>query len=387
MNYIDNDIKKGLYYDYGKIRKAFRKLKIPKELYTPENLPFESDVKYYVGVSERSTGKTTNWILWGLVMNRLYNTQIMYIRQTYDMIAPKVLNQFMDVIKLNHYIEKLTDNEFNTCEYRARRWTLEFVEDDGSITRKADAPFMHCLTLDDDEIIKSSLNAPLGDLIIFDEFISKRYRPNEFVTFCNVVKTIIRDRISPIVVMLANTTDRYNEYFREMLIQDEILKIKVNEYFIKQTELGTTVFCQLIGNKNPLRERVNNLYFGFKNPRLASITGGDWAIDNYPHIESEECEVIDKCHYISHSAYLIQLELCHNERLGLFVKAHKANKYYDDSIIYTYEGIEDKRFRHKYGYTKLDSLIFRLYERNKFFYSNNEVGNMVTSYVTNARKY
>ena len=385
MSYIDDKQKNGLYYDFDKIRKEFRKLKIPKEFYNPSGVPLEQ-CKYFVGVSERSTGKTTNWVLLGLVMNKLYGTQIQYIRQVRDMIAPKNLNQFMDVIINNGYIEKVTDGKYNSCEYFAGNW--RYINIEGSeIKEKAEKPFMCCLSLDQNQIYKSSYNAPLGDLIIFDEFISSRYMPNEFVIFSDLVKTIIRERLSPFVVMLANTTDRYNEYFRELMIQDEILKIKVNEFFIKQTPLGTNIFCELIGNKNIEREKLNTLFFGFKNPRLASITGGNWAIDNYPHIEREECRVFDKKHYISFNGYLVQLELCNNDRLGLFVKAHRCNKTYDDSVIYSVDGIKDKRYRHRYGHTMLDRFIFTLYDRNKFFYANNEVGNMVTSYIENASKY
>ena len=385
MIYIDDNTKNGLYYDFDKIKKEYKKLKVPKEFYNPCFVPFDQ-AKYFVGVSERSTGKTTNWVLFGLIMNKLYGTQIQYIRQVRDMIAPKNLNQFMDVIVNNGYIEKVTEGKYNSCEYFAGAWRFICIKD-GEVVEKAKVPFMSCLSLDQNLIYKSSYNAPFGDLIIFDEFISTRYMPNEFVTFSDLVKTIIRERISPFVVMLANTTDRYNEYFRELMIQDEILKIKVNEYFIKQTPLGTTIFCELIGNKNIEREKLNTLFFGFKNPRLASITGGNWAIDNYPHIDREDARTLDKRHFIAFSGYLVQLELCNNERLGLFVKAHRCNKVYDDCVIYSVDGVKDKRYRHRYGFSKMDKLIFTLFDRNKFFYANNEVGHMVPSYIENASKY
>lgn len=385
MIYIDDNPKNGLYYDFDKIRKEFKKLKIPKDFYNPCNSPLEQ-CKYFVNVSERSTGKTTNWVLFGLVMNKLYGTQIQYIRQNKDMIAPKNLNQFLDVIVQHGYIEKLTDGKYNNCEYFAGNWRYIKIAN-GEVAYKDDRPFMCCLSLDQNQIYKSSYNAPYGDIIIFDEFVSARYMPNEFVTFSDLVKTIIRERLSPFIVMLANTTDRYNEYFRELMIQDEILKIKVNEYFIKQTGLGTCIYCELVGNKNIQREKLNNMFFGFKNPRLASITGGDWAIDNYQHIVREESQVLDKRHFIYYNGYLAQIEVCYNDRLGLFIKAHKANKINDDSIVYCIENIQDKRYRFKYGHSKLDRLIFSLYDRNKFYYANNEVGNVVSNYVENANKY
>lgn len=385
LDYINGDIKNGILYDFDKIRKEYKKLKCPDIFYNPSLLPLDL-AKYFVGVSERSTGKTTGWVLLGMVMNKLYGTEIQYIRQSEDMIAPKNLNKFMDVIIQNGYIEKLTDGKYNSCEYKARKWRYIKIED-GEIVERCNAIFMYCLDLDEAATYKSSYNAPYGDLILFDEFISKRYYPNEFVTFCDIVKTIIRERLSPFIVMLANTTDRYNTYFQELMIQQEILRIKVNEHFVKQTTKGTTIYCELIGNKNIEREKLNELFFGFKNPRLASITGGDWAIDNYQHIVSEPCDTLIKAAFIEFNNYLVQLEVCHNERLGIFIKAHKANKPYDDCVIYTAGEILDRRYRYRLGTGKpIDNLIFKRYTENKFYYSNNEVGNVVQSYIEHCKK-
>lgn len=384
ITYINNDEMYGISYKWDKIISEFEKLNTPDNVYSPV-FALRQSCKYNIGVSERSTGKTTNWLLIGLIMHELYGTVIQYIRQSEDMITPKYLKNFMNVIIQNGYIEKITSGKYNSCEYRSRNWYyIKTVS--GEITEKDNVPFMYCLDLDEAETYKSSYNAPLGDLIIFDEFISKRYYPNEFITFCDIVKTIIRERLSPVIVMLANTTNRYHTYFQELTIQQEILSIKVNEFFHKTTKGGTTIFCELIGNKNIERQKQNKLFFGFSNPRLAAITGGDWSIDNYPHIEREECRVLNKTHYIIYSDYLINIELCQNKRLGTFVKAHRATKIYDDSIIYTIDGIKDKRYRYKFGYNAVDKMLFLLLQRNKWFFSNNEVGNVTYSYIAQAKK-
>lgn len=385
IDYIMDNPTFGINYDYNKIVKEYSKLGIPEEFYSPV-FAIRQGCKYNIGVSERSTGKTTDWLLFGMVMNKLYGTVIQYIRQSEDMITPKNIKSMMSVIIQYGYIDKITGGKYNSCFYKARNWFYCKIKDNEIIEKSSEA-FCYCLDLDDSEVYKSSLNQPTGDLIIFDEFISKRYYPNEFVVFCDIVKTIIRERHSPIVVMLANTTDRYNTYFQELGIQQEILSIKVNEYFTKTTFGGTTIFCELIGNKNKERETQNSLFFGFKNPRLASITGGDWAIDNYPHIVSEECKTLNKAHFIEYNNYIVQLEICQNKRLGTFIKAHKANRIKEeDSIVYSIDGIKDKRYRHKFGYNAVDGMIFLLLKRNKWFYSTNEVGNVVSSYIAQAKK-
>ena len=70
VKYIDNDINKGIKYDYKLIRKEFEKLKVPKEYHTPLKYNLNNST-YYVEMSERSVGKTTNWLLWGMCQNKL----------------------------------------------------------------------------------------------------------------------------------------------------------------------------------------------------------------------------------------------------------------------------------------------------------------------------
>lgn len=381
--YINGNIELGLNYDWRKIFKEYEKLGCPKDVYSPL-YALRQGCKYNIAVSERSTGKTTNWILLGMVMNKHYGTQIQYIRQSEAMITPKNINSLMSVIVACGYIEKLTDGRYNNVEYRARHWRYTKVDPDSMEVLERSESFMYCLDLDHNETYKSSYNAPLGDLIIFDEFISRRYAQNEFVVFCDLVKTIIRERQSPIVVMLANTTDRYNTYFQELGIQQQILGCRIGDSFKATVGHGTTIFCELVGTKNPERAKQNSLFFGFKNPRLASVTGGDWAIDSYPHIQREDA-VKHLSRFLYFNGAVVELELCSNERLGLFVKAHVANKVPEGSINYQLDEITERHQRHRFGHDNVDKKLWQLFARNKWYYSTNEVGNIVTSYVNQAK--
>lgn len=385
IEFINSDPKLGIIYDWDYIFKLYNKLNVPTEFYSPTHVPIH-DCKYFVGVSERSTGKTTNWLLIGLILHEVYGTVTQYIRQSADMIAPKNIKRMFDVIIQHGYISEITGGKFNNIIYRARNWFYQRTEN-GEIVETSEEPVLYCLDLDENETYKSSYNAPMGDLIIFDEFISSRYYPNEFVTFSDLVKTIIRERQSPIIVMLANTTDRYNTYFSELNIQDIILSLKLGESATHYTDKGTGIFCELIGNQNPTRVFQNSLFFGFKNPRLASITGGDWSIDNYPHIMQEDCKTLNDRHYIRYNGFLVQLEICQNKRLGTFIKAHKATRLKKLPIVYTLDFINSTTERFKFGYTSVDKMIFALYSMNKWYYSNNEVGNVVKSYISQAKKY
>ena len=71
LRYIDNNIQLGIKYDWDLIFKAYRALKCPKDVYDP--IPairsmVENNVKWYIGMSKRRIGKTTNFLLIGALL-------------------------------------------------------------------------------------------------------------------------------------------------------------------------------------------------------------------------------------------------------------------------------------------------------------------------------
>ena len=379
MNYIDDNIQNGILIDWKSVIKEYNKLDIPNDVYTPINLPF-NDAKYFIECSERSIGKTTNWLLLGMILNKKYGITIEYIRQTIDMIMPRHLKLFNTIIE-HGYIEKITDGKYNNVKYFSRKFYYINTETGEECANE----FMNCLSIDNNMDYKSSYNSPRGDLIIFDEFISKYYRVNEFIDFEDLIKTIIRERKSPIIAMLSNTIDRHNVYFKELEIYDDIQQMRGGERKTVTTEMGTKIHINLISNvKNSKKKSIHNkLFFGFKNELLNSIRGGEWATDSYPHIvSSKNTEIILKNHYINFNDKLINIELVNTENNGLCCFLHMASKTYSDSIIYTHrKELTSYNERYLFGYSKTDKLIWRLYEKNKFYYSDNTVGEIVNSYI------
>lgn len=391
IEYIGGKPENGIKYDLNLIMKEYKKLKCPSTVYNPARLPL-GRARWFALLSERSTGKTTNIILLGMVCHKLYGTQIQYIRQKELMIMPKNIQNLFATILEYHYVDKITDGRYNSITYKSRRWYYCKVDEDGKILEQSSDYFMINLSIDNNEEYKSSYNAPFGDFIIFDEFIGKFYYPNEFVTLCDLMKTILRSRQSLIgCFMLANTINRHSEYFNELSIYDQVQTLKTGESAIYKTEKNTSVYVELIGIKSEERTTVqrliNELYFGFNNPLLASITGDDWAIHNYPHVPKGKRETIAKNFYISHNNKLINIELTYCEEIGLICILHWAYRTYNDSIIYTIEDIYDKRYKFKFGTSKTDALIWdKLYKNNRFYYSTNDVGDFVSNYIGTAQK-
>lgn len=384
--FIDGKRTNGIIYDYPTIRKEFRKLKIPTEFYNPSKSPFDK-CKWFINLSDRSTGKTTNWILFGMTMNKLYGTVIQYVRQTNDMITPRNSKNLFDTILDNNYVSKLTDGKYNTIVYKAKRWYYAIADDNGEIIEQKNTHFMCMLSIDNAENYKSSYNAPYGDIIIFDEFIGKYYYRNEFVRFNDLLKTIIRDRQAPIIVLLANTIDKNSQYFNELEIYNTVQQMKQGDSEIITSERGTNIYVEILESgvkKQKTRSIVNTLFFGWKNPLISSITGDDWAINNYQHIPQYNSKSVLKRYYLEFNNTLLALDIRSCKELGIYVAVHRATRSYDDSIIFTIGEIDKRNKRFRFGFSPSDKKLWELYKRNKFYYASNDLGSLIDNYVKQA---
>ena len=371
--------------DWKKIVKEYRRLKCPPGYYDPTTAPL-GQARYYDIVTERATGKTTNVLLLGLCANKACGTVVQYIRQTDTMLAPKNASNLCANIISNGYVSKLTDGRYNTMIYKSRRWYYASAID-GEITETAPEACIVCLSIDNNEVYKSSYNAPQGDYIIFDEFCARRHIENEFVRFCDLLSTIIRTRNSGVVWMLGNMIDRYDYYFDEMEISDYMRYMGIGDNMLVTTSKGTPIYIEIFApHAMTLKERVNKAFFGFTNPGLNAITGEGWIIEPCPHIERDaERRTLDSTHHLLYEGYDLQLDICASPAHGLHICAHKCttdNK--PQAVYYTLDDMLDIRYRYKLGHTKIDRLIWTLYDRNLFFYGTNSDAAILRKYLDRA---
>lgn len=379
LEYYDGHPQHGYIINWQEIFDLYNKLGCPQNVYNPSTAPI-NDAAWFVLVSERNTGKTTNLVLIAMLLWQKYGAISAYIRQHSDMITPKEMKNFMNVIISNGYIPKITGGQYNGVRYFARHYTFVRWAADGSKEAESD-PFLWVGAVNEHETYKSTLNLPTCNLIIYDEFISTMYQPNEFIMLADLHKTIGRNRRGLKMFMCANTTQYYNEYFRELMIQEEVINCKVNHSFIKATPLGTKIYYKMLGDRDLQRDKINTEYYGFDNPRLKSITGGDWAIANYPHIEREDRDELDRSRYILLNEQYYRIDLVTSERLGLHCLVHRATSAKYAKVIFTVGEIRERRQRYRYGLnTGLDRFLWILYDRNRWFYSDNDVGYAVESY-------
>lgn len=386
VTYIDGDPSKGIQYDWKKIAKEYKKLKIPAQYFYPLRVDPQR-AGYYQALSDRSRGKTTETLVLGMIMNKMYGTITHYIRTDRETITPKSLKDLFTTIRECGYIEKITDGSYNDVEYYGKRWTYIRRDPDGNIVEKSPNHFCIAISLDESDRLKSSYSCPKGDLIIFDEFIQlSGYGYNDFIRFSDLVSTIFRKRLSGIIYMLSNTIDINSPWFDEFCIRSDVETMQPGESRYIESPDGTHIFIEIMSpDETPQRRDVNRRFFGFPNPKLAAITGrGTWATDSFPHIpphKDDQPEILYNKLFLRHAGKLIKLQLVRTE-IGVCVYVRPATRTYSDSIILVSGDIRDKR--EIYGFGAQGSrinLIWRLYRANRFYYATNSDGNLIRSYI------
>lgn len=374
-------------WNWKDIKKEWNKLKMPKDVaYDIFHIPMEYNKRcgYYMLLSKRGVGKTTSVMLLGLILFKLYGVQIQYIRQTEDMLKPKFAQELMSTILSCGYIKTLTEGRWNYAYYYANKWVFANIDGDGHIVEKTSLHFCYTLSIDQSFTYKSNYNAPNGNFTVFDEFIGKRYTQNEFVYYLDILSTIIRKRSGVINFMLSNNIEEFSEYFEEFEIYDQIREMKAGECDIAETPGGTRIYVEKINIHDKNAARLNAEYFGFKNPRLYAITGaGEWNVALCKHYDlDDEVELIDRTHYIKMGYNLVNLELCRSGKYGYICRVHKATRIHEDSIVYTMDMIEDKRYRQGKGHSRVDAFIWGLLRAGLWHYATNSQKNFVDKYVS-----
>ena len=376
-------------YDFQKIRKEFKKLKCPKGIWAPLHVPFET-CAHNVIMSNRSRGKTTNVLLFGLLMRKYFDVTSAYIRSSDSEIQPKNLRKLFQTIEEYGYIEKIFPEQYNSIKYFGGKYYLTLRDESGEIIAKDDKPFMHLLSIQSAEEYKSTFTDAHCDFIIFDEFIRKIYRPDEFVDFMDLVETIRRNRETTRVIWLANTIDVFSPYFRELVIQSQIETMVEGQSQIVKVKEGASVYVELLGAQTDDKTKeLNKFFFGFPNRKLQSIVGGGWSMPVYPHcFRDEEKRTLARNIYVNYNENIINLRLCYTVKNGFFVDCTPANRTYDDSYIYKNGSITQVNEHYYTGEgNAIDKRIWDLYRNNRFFYSDNTTGAIIEAFYKESKYY
>lgn len=351
--------------------------------YTLKNI-LAKDARYNIIFGERSNGKTYAVLNYGIEQFIATGKKIAIVRRYEDDFRSKRGASMFEGLVSNGVITKLTGGEWNDITYYSGRWYFSRYDEDIA-KRVTDAePFAYAFSLSSMEHDKST-SYPDITTILFDEFLTRtRYMTDEFVIFMNVLSTIIRMRNDVKIFMLGNTVNQYCPYFVEMGLKHikEMKKGDIDVYTYGDSGLRVAVEYA----DNPNKGKPSDVYFAFNNPKLHMITGGAWEFDIYPHKPFDFTPADIKFKYfIKFDGEMLQCEIVKYKKSWITYIHRKTGdlKQPDKDLIYTTENDPRPNWRKKITKptSELEKKIASFYMKDKVFYQDNEVGEIIRNYL------
>ena len=351
--------------------------------YSLKNI-LKKGAQYNVVFGERSNGKTFAALKYGLEQFCLHGKQTAIIRRWNEDFTGKRGKVMFDAIVTNGIVTKLTGGEWTDIYYYGSRWYLCRYDPETGKRILHEKAIAYGFSLSGMEHDKSTAYPDITT-IIFDEFLTRSmYIPDEFVLFMNTISTIIRNRSDVKIFMLGNTVNKYCPYFKEMGLKHikEMQPGDIDLYRYGESDL--TVAVEYTQPNRAGKE--SDLYFAFDNPKLTMITGGAWEIDIYPHLPIKyKPKDILFTYFIEFSGELLQAEII-NVDDNIFTFIHRKTtelKEPDKDLIYSPEFDPRPNWHRKITqpHSAIEKKIVAQFKKDKIFYADNEVGEIVRNYL------
>lgn len=340
---------------------------------------------YNLIIGQRSNGKTYAVCEQEIKGYFKEGFKLAYIRRYDEEIMPKnIQNLFKPHSAL---IEKLSNGQFNSTVYKNR----EFYLYNKNTEEKSEQFFCKCFSLNAWERTKGADNGYFK-YILFDEFMTRSfYLNNEFVTFTNLLSSIIRDRDDTIIYMIANTVNQYCPYFAEMGL-GKISDIKQGDLKLFTYGDSELTLALEYSDSKGQTGKVSK-YFAFNNPQLKMITTGQWEIKNYSHapFKIKKEDIVYRA-YIFFDNDIIACNIVHyNNSVFLFFNIQTKTENLDlkKRIVYSFD--PDTNPLHVQSLaeqpTDVHKLINNLITFNRVFYADNSVGEIVRNWINAQSKH
>ena len=354
----------------------------------------ETNAKYRLIYGERSSGKTYAVIFNGLkkYFESGEKEQTAIIRRyAEDFIGNTSARTVYEMLVCNgdgeNVIKKMSGGKYVGVEYFSGAYFFTSPDENGKV-RRTNRIIAYGFALTRSEHYKSA-SFPHITTILFDEFITRKpYLINEFIDFTSILSSIIRKRDNVIIYMCANTVNKYGcPYFREMGLYraKEQLQDTVDVYDYGKTGLRVAVeWTEDTSKKQP---KPSDVYFAFDNPRLRMITSGSWEIASYPHCPVKYLpKEIKFIYFIIFDEQLLQCEIVeHNDDIFTFIHRKTTElQSPDNDLIFTTEYHSQINYRRRITevYDMIGKRIMWFFEHEKVFYQDNDVGEVVNSYLS-----
>lgn len=356
--------------------------------YSLKNI-LKANARYNIIFGERSNGKTYAVQDYGLKRFCENGEQMAIVRRWQDDFTGKRGQQMFDGIVSNGLVKKYSKGEYNSIYYHSSRWYLSYINEKNERERVSETPFAFGFAITSQEHDKST-SYPKIKTILFDEFLTRSgYINDEFVLFCNVLSTIIRDRNDVQIFMLGNTVNKFCPYFAEMGLTriSEMKQGEIDLYHYGNSDLVVAVEFAAGTEHNGKRGKPSDVYFAFNNPKLKMITSGDWELAIYPHCpEKYRPKDIIFTYFIQFDGNLLQCEIVRGET-GYFTFIHRKTtpiKHPEKDLIFNPSVNSPRRNVRRYIARPEDRLgekIYYFFKNHRVFYQSNDIGDLVMNYL------
>lgn len=370
-------------YDVKEIEKIYRGLHCPPKFWRPKMQKLLAN-DYYMCISLRQdNGKTTNALLYGLIFYKVHGFTMCYCRTDTDMIRRSEMSKLFNTVVGFHYIEMIFP-DFNDVYYDSM--THDFYlcfrnQDTGEIEKTDIKAFCHAISIENHTKYKSSFNDINCMYFLYDEFLdTRRQTATQMVELANTISSIGRLRPDFHVLMLSNNISQYSFWWEEFCIKEDIELIGYGNSFEKKTELGTTLYCELVElteeRKTMLKDKLVRFY-GFNTPKMAQFTGtATWQGYNYPHLEIES-EIQTLIGFIKHRGKYVAMYMVSDN-------IHKQILYF---TMFNTPQSQDLPVFTIYPYEQNETIASNMYplcvtclKERRIAFSNNNVGTLVDDF-------
>lgn len=351
-----------------------------------------ASAQYYILIGQRSNGKTF-CILERFIDNWLESKETMsnaVIRRWDEDFnnskGTKFFENFVSNAERGNIIASKTNNRYNSVEWSRRAWWAVYVNEKGEIERTSPVPIAYAFAISQEGHYKSGGYPRVKD-ILFDEMVSRTYLADEFLSFMNLISTIVRLRDDLKIFMCGNTLSGYCPYFSEMGLKNlrQMKQGSIDLY--KMGKDGRMKIVVYMTDSITKKGKPSDVYFCFDNPSLQMVTGeSTWELAIYPHCPTKYVpQDVKFVYFIVFDGELLQCEIIEKEK-EWFTFIHRKTtpiKDEDESIIFKQD--HDFRFNFRRRLTKptdkIGKFILSFFAMDKVFYQDNEVGDLVNQYI------